>query len=160
MSTTTAPPNTAQARLEKELDNLRQHPIDGCSTQPDSSNPFTWTATLRGPDPSPYAGGIYSLTLSFPQDYPLKPPTVTFATKIYHPNIDSSSGFVGLNILHDAWTPALTVAQILLSLLAFLVSPDTQDAVVPEIAHELETKRDVYEATARQWTEKYAKGVV
>jgi ubiquitin-protein ligase len=70
-------------RIEKELQNLRRDPIDGCSAQPkDARNLFEWIASIQGPPYSPYAGGIFHMDIRFPNDYPLKPPTVTFVTKI------------------------------------------------------------------------------
>lgn len=59
---------------------------------------------------SPYAGGVFFLTISFPTDYPFKPPKVSFTTKIYHPNINSN-GSICLDILRDQWSPALTIAK-------------------------------------------------
>jgi ubiquitin-conjugating enzyme E2 D/E len=154
---TSKPVDRALKRLEKEFENLRADPIEGCSAQPKDENLFEWTGMIQGPKASPYAAGTFRLVVHFPEDYPHKPPTVTFVTKIYHPNIDSDSGFVGLSILNRDWCPALTISTILLSLRAFLGDPDPTDAVVPEVAHEYEAKRSVYEETARQWTEKFAK---
>lgn len=51
-----------------------------------------WKATLIGPIDTPYEGGIFELSIQFPVNYPFKPPTIKFMTKIYHCNISLSSG--------------------------------------------------------------------
>lgn len=59
---------------------------------------------------SPYAGGVFFLSITFPTDYPFKPPKVSFTTKIYHPNINAN-GSICLDILRDQWSPALTISK-------------------------------------------------
>lgn len=59
---------------------------------------------------SPYSGGVFFLSITFPTDYPFKPPKVAFSTKIYHPNINSN-GSICLDILRDQWSPALTISK-------------------------------------------------
>lgn len=108
-----------------------------------------------GPPDSPYSGGIFFLQIHFPTDYPFKPPKVNFTTKIYHPNINSN-GSICLDILRDQWSPALTISKVLLSICSMLTDPNPDDPLVPEIAHLYKTDRSRYEATAREWTRKYA----
>jgi ubiquitin-conjugating enzyme E2 D/E len=150
----------ARRRINKELSNLRRDPIDGCTALPDPNDIFSWTATIEGPPDSVYAGGIFHLTLQYPPNYPFQAPKVTFVTKIYHPNIDSSTGFVGLSILKEEWCSVLTVSKVLLSLRAFMGSPDPGVPVMPEIAEEFKERLGVYEGRAREWTGKFAKGEV
>jgi len=47
-------------------------------------------------------------------------------------------------------------ATVLLSICSMLTDPNPDDPLVPEIAHVYKTDRSRYEATAREWTRKYA----
>lgn len=108
-----------------------------------------------GPPDSPYAGGVFFLTIHFPTDYPFRPPKVAFTTKIYHPNIHPS-GNICLDILKDKWSPALTISKVLLSISSLLTDPNPDDPLVSEIAKIYKTDLAKYEATAKEWTKKYA----
>ena len=44
-----------------------------------------WSGTLVGPSDTPYEGGIFQLEITFPEEYPYKPPKIIFKTPIYHP---------------------------------------------------------------------------
>jgi ubiquitin-conjugating enzyme E2 D/E len=148
---------STRRRLEREYTVLKASPPEGCWAQPDENNLFSWKATIEGPKGSPYEGGAFNLSIQYPEDYPYRPPEVKFLTKIYHPNVECDSGHIGLNILRQDWCPALTISVILVSVQAFLSDPDPSDGIVPEIAVEFETKKEQFEMTAREWTEKYAK---
>ena len=108
-----------------------------------------------GPDESPYSGGLFFLKIQFPQDYPFKPPKCQFTTKIYHPNIHGN-GSICLDILKDQWSPALTISKVLLSISSLLCDPNPDDPFVPAIANEYKNDRTKYDASAREWTRKYA----
>ncbi|KAG8099570.1 hypothetical protein GUJ93_ZPchr0013g37552 [Zizania palustris] len=92
-------------RIQKELLDLN---ASDCSAGPKGDNLYHWLSTIIGPQGSPYEGGIFFLDIVFPIDYPIKPPTVTFKTRIYHCNVDSS-GKLSVDILKEGWSPALTI---------------------------------------------------
>ena len=61
------------------------------------------------------AGGIYQLRITFPDQYPSKPPRVRFISEMFHPNI-FGDGSLCLDILQDKWKPVYTVGSILTSI--------------------------------------------
>jgi len=109
-----------------------------------------------GPDGSPYSGGIFFLRITFPEEYPFKPPKVIFKTKIYHCNINHNTGAICLDILKDNWSPALTISKVLLSICSLLTDANPADPLVPTIAHQYTHNREEHDRTARDWTKLYA----
>ncbi|KAI4994254.1 hypothetical protein ZWY2020_029302 [Hordeum vulgare] len=57
----------------------------------------------------------FKLTLQFTEDYPNKPPTVRFVSRMFHPNI-YADGSIFLDILQNQWSPIYDVAAILTSI--------------------------------------------
>ena len=145
----------ALKRIQKELIDLGKEPPSNCSAGPTDDDQFHWQATIMGPGESPFEGGVFFLNINFPTDYPFKPPKFQFITKVYHPNINSN-GSICLDILKDQWSPALTVSKVLLSISSLLTDPNPDDPLVPDIANQYKSDRAKYEATAREWTRKYA----
>jgi hypothetical protein len=63
-------------------------------------------------------GYNFIVNINLPTTYPFKPPTVAFATKIYHPNISNdsppSSGTMCLGMLKESdWKPSTKIASVL-----------------------------------------------
>jgi ubiquitin-conjugating enzyme E2 D/E len=145
----------ALKRIHKEYANLLSDPPPGCEAFPDGDDMFKWRAILR-PENPPYAGGVFHLIILFPLEYPFKPPRMSFITKIYHCNINTSGG-ICLDILKDAWSPALTIAKVLLSVLSLLMDPNPDDPLVPEIAKLYREDRALHDQHATEWTQLHAR---
>ena len=79
-----------------------------------------------------------------------------FATKVWHPNISSASGAICLDILKDAWSPALTLKTALLSLQALLASPEPGDPQDAGVARQYLSDCGAWAATAKAWTGAHA----
>jgi len=84
-------------------------------------------AMIIGPADTPYEQGYYFFDFKFPQDYPHKPPVVTYHTNDgitrFNPNL-YKSGKVCVSILNtwkgDQWTGCQSISTILLALCTLL----------------------------------------
>eukprot|EP01083_Nonionella_stella_P098108 275799_1 len=111
----------ASQRILNELKDLEHDPLLYCAAGPIKDDITKWKASVC-PQTGPYQKGIYFLNITFPEDYPFKPPHVTFETKIFHCNV-SNDGVIGLDILYDDWSPTLTISKVLLTISALITSP-------------------------------------
>jgi len=142
-------------RIIKETQRLKTEPVPGIDVTPDEHNLRYFKVTINGPEDSPYEGGIFSLELFLPEDYPMAAPKVRFLTRIYHPNIDKL-GRICLDILKDKWSPALQMRTVLLSIQALLSAPNPDDPLDNDVADVWKYNEANAIATAKDWTNKYA----
>ncbi|KAF5803490.1 putative ubiquitin-conjugating enzyme E2, ubiquitin-conjugating enzyme/RWD [Helianthus annuus] len=111
-------------RLQSELMDLMMSGESGISAFPVEDNIFSWRGTICGSKDTVFEGTEYKLSLSFPNDYPFKPPKVKFETGCFHPNVDVF-GNICLDILQDKWSSAYDVRSILISIQSLLGEPNT-----------------------------------
>ena len=67
-------------RLRKEYKELQKKPLENIRAAPKESNIFEWHYVIEGQKGSHYEGGFYHGTVSFPTDYPFKPPSIKMVT--------------------------------------------------------------------------------
>mmetsp|Transcript_18872 Transcript_18872/g.28475 ORF Transcript_18872/g.28475 Transcript_18872/m.28475 type:complete len:196 (+) Transcript_18872:216-803(+) len=151
--------SSAATRLTKELSEVgRDDETSGVKAVPvNPDNPRVLKGTIKGPEGTPYEGGVFQIKIDIPKQYPFEPPKMQFDTKIWHPNISSQTGAICLDILKDQWSPALTIKTALLSLQALLCSPEPGDPQDAEVAKMYMKDRENFNRTAKFWTESYAK---
>jgi len=146
----------ALRRICKELKDLESNPPEGCSAAPYTAEDlFRCKATIQGPAHSPYEGGVFTLDIQFPLEYPFKPLKVRFVTKIYHCNVNDKGG-VDLDILHRIWSPAVTVSKVLRTLRCLLSEPNPEEALKPEIATLYEINRALHDKRANASAHQHA----
>lgn len=102
----------AAARLRKEYEMSKAQPDDDIKLEPTSDTFMTWSARLRGPPGSAYEGGVFNCSIRIAHDYPLSAPTVSFVTKIFHPNVHWKDGSICLDILKEQWSPVWTLFAV------------------------------------------------
>lgn len=142
-------------RIQKELKQLMNDPIDCVSAGPSGDNLYLWDATIMGPTKTPFEGGVFRLKIEFPVDYPYKPPKCQFLTKIYHPNINEF-GAICLDILKQQWSPVLSISKVLISICSLLSDPNPNDPLSPHVAKMYVENRSEYDRIAREYTRQFA----
>ncbi|KAK9128881.1 hypothetical protein Syun_017678 [Stephania yunnanensis] len=120
-------------KLQSELMSLMMGGDPGISAFPEEDNIFCWKGTIHGSKDTVFEGTEYKLSLSFPTDYPFKPPKVKFDTACFHPNVDVY-GNICLDILQDKWSSAYDVRTILLSIQSLLGEPNTSSPLNTQAA--------------------------
>ncbi|CAH2066432.1 unnamed protein product [Thlaspi arvense] len=141
----------ARKRLMRDFRRLLQDPPAGISGSP-QGNIFLWNAVIFGPDDTPWDGGMFKLTLKFTEDYPNKPPTVRFVTRMFHPNI-FADGNICLDILKKQWSPVYDVSSLLTSIQSLLCDPDPYYYRLPSRSGNSNAKSPVDSEAARLFRE-------
>jgi len=72
--------HTAVKRLMSELKEMQNDSSTDFVVQPLEGNLFEWHFTMRGPSETEFEGGIYHGRITFPAEYPNKPPDIVFLT--------------------------------------------------------------------------------
>lgn len=110
------------------------------------SNPRNFTILIKGPEKTPYQGGLFEINVKLDEKYPMDPPKITMLSEIYHPNIKKSS--ICLSTLKDAWSPALPFTKVLLSLYSLLEDPNPDDPLDPNAARDFKENKARFEEIA------------
>jgi len=151
--------------LKNQLKDLTKNPVDGFSVGlVDDSNIYEWQCILEGPANTDYEGGYFPAILSFPREYPNKPPVMRFTTpNFWHPNV-YRDGKVCISILHEAkldemnqqekmsekWRPILGVESVLVSVMSMLSEPNLESPANVDAAVEMKKDNKAYRAKIRK----------
>jgi len=133
---------TAQktTRLNAELKNMAKNPSPGIHVYlEDDTKLDEMKVDMKGPDGSPYANRTFQLKVQIPDRYPFTPPSITFLTPVYHPNIDPE-GRICLSALKPKpagnWSVTLNIITVLASIRVLLSEPNLSDPLMADIANE------------------------
>jgi ubiquitin-conjugating enzyme E2 L3 len=146
----------ATRRLTKELNDMRtSNQKVFRQIKVDESNILLWEGLICTDQP-PYNKGAFRIDISFPAEYPFKPPKVTFKTKIYHPNIDEK-GQVCLPIISpENWKPATKTDQVIQALAALINDPEPEHPLRGDLAEEYTKDKKKFFKSAEEHTNKHA----
>ena len=145
--------------LKNEFNALQNNPILslGCTVGlPNPNNIFHWRLSLLGPQDTPYAGGMFFLSVDFPEGYPKVRPEVRFKNKIYHLNVSNSNGHICISTLNN-WKKGTPIVDIISSIFALFYDQNPDSPYSGEMAREYQSNRPEFDRKAREWTRLYAK---
>lgn len=143
-------------RLAKEYKQLQEENNENLAAYPLDDNLTKWNIYIRGPEDTPYEGGLFHGILSIGEEYPLKPPSLTFKTKIFHPNI-SEGGAVCIDILKStAWSPILNIRNIMISICSLFSDPNPNSPLNGTAGDLYLRNRPSYNTIAKDMTKEHA----
>ncbi|KAL1456350.1 hypothetical protein WDU94_001087 [Cyamophila willieti] len=153
--------NIAAQRIKREFKEvIKSEEVAKCAIKLEliDDNYSELKGEIAGPPDTPYEGGNFVLEIKVPETYPFNPPKVKFLTKIWHPNISSVTGAICLDILKDQWAAAMTLRTVLLSLQALMAAAEPDDPQDAVVAKQYKENPEMFNSTARHWTNVYAGG--
>lgn len=114
-------------------------------------------ATIRGPEQTAFVGGKFRVKLVISHDFPQSPPKAFFQTKIFHPNINLSTGDVCVNALQKDWDPQQwSLAHIFRVIRCLLIIPFPESALNQDAAKMFMECYDDFVSHAKMLTQLHA----
>ena len=147
-------------RLLKEYRRLLRSSPPGIEAHPLESNILEWHFVLRCSQ-APYAGGEYHGTLTFPKEYPMRPPRF----KVLTPSGRFEPGerlCLSMSDYHpESWNPAWSVETLLVGLLSFMYEESNAIGSLSRSAREREKlakKSHKFNRKNKTWCEIFGGG--
>ena len=109
----------AVQRLQKELRLLAKDPLPSIIARPDTKNILVWHYVLEGDASSEYAGGTYHGKITFPSQYPFRPPAIVMVTPSGRFQSNTRLCLSMSDYHPETWNPSWSVASILTGLQSF-----------------------------------------
>lgn len=150
--------SSSKRRIEKDVMDLMMSDHE-VSLIEDSIQQFF--VLFNGPKDTPYSGGVWKVRVELPDQYPLKSPSIGFINKIYHPNIDETSGSVCLDVINQTWSPMFGLLNIFENFLPHLLRyANPSDPLNTEASNLMNKDEKRYTETVKKYVNQYAKNIL
>uniref|UniRef100_A0A7S1CME3 UBC core domain-containing protein n=1 Tax=Bicosoecida sp. CB-2014 TaxID=1486930 RepID=A0A7S1CME3_9STRA len=146
----------AGANKRRDMDMLKLMMSD-FDVEMEDEGTYSFNVMFPGPKDTPYEGGVWKLRVELPQQYPYKSPSIGFLNRMFHPNVDESSGSVCLDVINQTWSPMFDLVNVFESFLPQLLRyPNPSDPLNGEAAALLLREPDKYAERVKQYVRRYA----
>lgn len=108
-------------RLRKEYKDISTKPIENMVARPLEENIHEWHYVIEGTPETPYEGGRYHGIITFPSEYPMKPPKIIMLTPNGRFQTQTRLCLSMSDFHPETWNPVWTVRTILLGLYSFML---------------------------------------
>lgn len=141
--------SNAVRRLTRELKQLENSSNPQLVVRPSSESMLVWHFVLHSlPADTPYSEGCYYGKLTFPDDYPHKPPSLMMLTENGRLETDQRLCLSMTDFHPESWNPAWSIESILVGLISFMI-----DESEPKGIGVVKVTTDVREELAKKsWT--------
>ena len=106
-------------------------------------------AEIEGPEQTPYHTRYFQLKLVLSTDFPATPPRGYFLTKIYHPNVDPTTGAICVNTLKKDWTSSTSLSHVLTVIRCLMIVPFPESSLNDEAGKNFMDSYDEYARRAK-----------
>lgn len=114
----------AYKRLNKEYKQIQAAPPPFIVARPSDANILDWHYIITGPPGTPYEGGQYHGRITFPSEYPFKPPRIKMCTPSGRFEINQRLCLSMSDFHEESWNPSWSVATIITGLLSFMTGDE------------------------------------
>lgn len=137
-------------RLRKEFKDIQKKPVENIRAAPKDSNILEWHYVIEGPKGSAYESGCYHGVLTFPSDYPYKPPSIQMLTPNGRFKTHTRLCLSMSDFHPESWNPMWSVGTILMGLYSFMLEESpTYGSIVTDAAFKRLKARESLEVNVK-----------
>jgi ubiquitin-protein ligase len=118
-----------------------------------------WRVYIKGLEGTPYAGKWWYLFVTFPDEYPIRPPIFRFISIPYHMNV-SSDGRICLNVIEKGYQETMPIVELVQMIKQLFLFPDLTTVLDINKYFQYQHKRPIYDRLAAKSAHLYAKDSV
>ncbi|EGV66084.1 hypothetical protein CANTEDRAFT_112946 [Yamadazyma tenuis ATCC 10573] len=149
--------SSPKRRMEKDVMDLMMSDHD---VQLIDDNIQQMYVLFEGPEDTPYKGGTWRVRVELPDQYPIKSPSIGFINKIFHPNIDESSGSVCLDVINQTWSPMFGLLNVFENFLPHLLRyANPSDPLNTDASNLMSRDEQLYTQKVREYVAKFAQNI-